>query len=85
MTFSKIPSNCNVEGANLLCNLNQGQALSTGSKDTITIVYDISNLKGESVIIKAFVFSSGNESYINDNFVEDEIYLKRISTLDIMG
>ena len=85
MPFSKIPFNCNLDTNVLVCSLNQGQAMAQGKELSITVVYDVSNLKGDNMILTAEVFSSGKESVPSDNIIKDVVTLKKFTEIEIVG
>ncbi|XP_055379862.1 integrin alpha-PS3-like, partial [Condylostylus longicornis] len=85
MPFAKIPSSCKIIEQVLLCDLFQGQPMLNGDKDSITIVFDSSNIDGKSMKIIAEVFSTGNESNSADNLISEVVELTEFSNLEITG
>ncbi|KAH8346896.1 hypothetical protein KR059_001980, partial [Drosophila kikkawai] len=85
LTFAQVPGDCQVSEAVMMCNLNGGQALGTGETDSVTVSFDVSQLSGESLVVTAEVFSTGNEKNITDNKHVNEISLREFTEIDIMG
>ena len=85
LPFWKIPSNCNLLDCVLVCNLNQDEPLAQGQNDSLTVVYDVSNLRGESLELSANVYSYGQDSFPEDNIKKDVILLKRFTEIEIVG
>ncbi|XP_073849058.1 integrin alpha-PS3-like isoform X2 [Musca autumnalis] len=87
MLFAKIPSNCqhNSQDSMLLCDLNQGQPMAKGKSDTITVIYDTSNISGEKMVLMAKVFSTGKEYTPGDNIASDVITLTEFTEISAVG
>ncbi|XP_005192057.1 integrin alpha-PS3 isoform X2 [Musca domestica] len=87
MLFAKIPSNCkhNVQDSMLLCDLNRGHHMANGTSDTITVIYDTSNISGEKMVLMAKVFSTGNEKTPGDNIASDVITLTEFTEISAVG
>uniref|UniRef100_A0A1L8EBN8 Putative vitronectin receptor alpha subunit n=1 Tax=Haematobia irritans TaxID=7368 RepID=A0A1L8EBN8_HAEIR len=87
MPFAKIPSNCkmNNQDSSLLCDLNHGQPMSKGSKDTIAVIYDTSSITGNSMTLVAKVFSTGKELNASDNVASDIVALKEFTEIVAVG
>ncbi|XP_061397209.1 integrin alpha-PS3 [Musca vetustissima] len=87
MLFAKIPSNCkhNSQDSMLLCDLNHGQPMAKGTSDTITVIYDTSNISGEKMVLMAKVFSTGKEQTPGDNIASDVITLAEFTEISAVG
>lgn len=87
MPFAKIPSNCkhNNQDSMLLCDLNRGRPMANGNKDTITVIYDSSNVSGEKMVLMAKVFSTGQELTSGDNIISDIITLTEFTAIEAVG
>uniref|UniRef100_T1P9U3 Integrin alpha n=1 Tax=Musca domestica TaxID=7370 RepID=T1P9U3_MUSDO len=87
MPFAKIPSNCktNNQDVSLICDLNRGQPMAKGSKDTVTVIFDTSNISGQSMTIVAKVFSTGRELNDRDNIASDVITLTEFTEIVAVG
>lgn len=87
MPFAKIPSNCklNNQDLTLLCDLNHGQPMAKGSKDTITVTYDTSSISGQSMTLMAKVFSTGKELNALDNVATDVVSLAEFTEIVAVG
>ncbi|XP_013109885.2 integrin alpha-PS3 [Stomoxys calcitrans] len=87
MPFAKIPSNCklNQQDSSLLCDLNRGQPMGKGSKDSINVIFDTSSITGQSMTLMAKVFSTGKELNASDNVASDVIALKEYTEIDAVG
>lgn len=85
LPFAKYPSNCKVHDAVMLCDLNQGQAMAKKTKDTVTVIYDVSNLSGTAMILTAEVFSTGKELNPQNNIIKDVITLGEFTEIEAIG
>lgn len=85
LPFAKYPSNCKVHESVMLCDLNRGQAMVNGAKDSVTVIYDVSNLSGRDMILTAQVFSTGQESTPGNNIVKDVITLGEFTEIEAVG
>ncbi|XP_017061823.1 integrin alpha-PS3-like [Drosophila ficusphila] len=83
LAFAQVPGNCKVAEAVMVCDLNRGRPLAKGDSDYVTISFDVSQLSGESLIIYAEVFSTGNESNPTDNKQTNVIMLRKFTEIDI--
>uniref|UniRef100_A0A1A9WWH1 Integrin alpha second immunoglobulin-like domain-containing protein n=1 Tax=Glossina brevipalpis TaxID=37001 RepID=A0A1A9WWH1_9MUSC len=84
--FAKVPSNCKAStDAVMLCDLNRGQPMAKGTKDNLKIIYDVSGISGNALILTAEVFSTGKELASNDNIVRDFISLTEFTEIEIIG
>lgn len=88
--FTKTPSNCKLDvdapNANIMeCDLNNGSPLFKGDKTGIQIGIDTTKLDGTELVIRANVFSTGDELNELDNVVDDIIPLKEFSDIEIIG
>lgn len=87
--FTKTPSNCKLDetspNSNIMeCDLNNGTPLFKGDKTSIKISVDTTKLDGSELMIKANVFSTGDELNELDNVVENIIPLKEFSNMEII-
>lgn len=85
MPFAKYPPNCKVHDSVMLCNLNKGQAMINGAKDSVTVIYDVSSLSGTAVVLTAEVFSTGNEKFPTNNIIRDVITLREYTYIEAIG
>lgn len=69
----------------LLCDLNRGRPMANGNKDTITVIYDSSNVSGEKMVLMAKVFSTGQELTSGDNIISDIITLTEFTAIEAVG
>lgn len=88
--FTKTPSNCKLDeeapNSNVMeCDLNNGTPLFKNDKTTIKISVDTTKLDGSELVIRANVFSTGDELNELDNVVDDIIPLKEFSNIEIIG
>lgn len=88
--FTKTPSNCKLDehapNSNIMeCDLNNGAPLFKGDKTTIKISIDTTKLDASELVIRANVFSTGDELNELDNVAEDIIPLKEFSNIEIIG
>lgn len=87
--FTKTPSNCKLDesapNSNIMeCDLNNGTPLFKGDKTSIKISIDTTKLDGSELVVKAHVFSTGDELNELDNVVEDNIPLKEFSNIEVI-
>lgn len=88
--FTKTPSNCKLDetapNSNIMeCDLNNGTPLFKGDKTSIKISIDTTKLDGSELIVKAHVFSTGDELTESDNISEDIIPLREFSNIEVIG
>lgn len=88
--FTKTPSNCKLDetapNSNIMeCDLNSGTPMFKGDKTSIKISIDTTKLDGTELIVKAKVFSTGDELNEYDNVAENVIPLKEFSNIEIIG
>lgn len=88
--FTKTPSNCKLDEAapnsNIMeCDLNSGTPMFKGDKTSIKISIDTTKLDGNELIVKAKVFSTGDELNDFDNVAENVIPLKEFSNIEVIG
>ncbi|XP_055844968.1 integrin alpha-PS3 [Episyrphus balteatus] len=84
MPFNKIPASCDLHDDVLLCDLNRGQPMLNG-KQSITIIYDATQIEGTSMTLTAAVFSTGKEQNPSDNVVRDYITLREFTEIEATG
>lgn len=90
VAFTKTPSNCKIEddspNANvMLCDVNNGSPMFAGDAASLRISVDTTKLDGNELIVKAYVFSTGDELSESDNTVEHVIPLDEFSDIEIIG
>lgn len=85
MPFAKYPSNCKITDAVMLCDLNRGQAMKNGAKETVTVIYDVSSIAGTALILTAEVFSTGKELNPGNNIIKDIITLEEYTEIEVVG
>uniref|UniRef100_A0A1B0A219 Integrin alpha second immunoglobulin-like domain-containing protein n=1 Tax=Glossina pallidipes TaxID=7398 RepID=A0A1B0A219_GLOPL len=86
MPFAKVPSNCKAStDAVMLCDLNRGQPMAKGAKDNLKVIYDVSGISGNALILTAEVFSTGKELASSDNIVREVITLTEFTEIDAIG
>lgn len=88
--FTKTPSNCvlnedQAESNSMLCDVNAGSPMFIGDTTSIRISIDVTKLDGNEFLVKANVFSTGDELNASDNSVEDVIPLAEFSDIEITG
>lgn len=59
--------------------------MAKGSKDTVTVIFDTSNISGQSMTIVAKVFSTGRELNDRDNIASDVITLTEFTEIVAVG
>lgn len=88
--FTKTPSNCvrnedSVDSNFMLCDINGGSPMFKGDTTAIRISVDTTKLDGNELVVKANVFSTGDELNADDNAVENIIPLVEFSDVEISG
>lgn len=88
--FTKTPSNCVLgedpaETNIMLCDVNGGSPMFKGDTTSIRISVDTTKLDGNELVVKANVFSTGDELNAEDNTVENIIPLAEFSDVEISG
>lgn len=88
--FTKTPSNCKLDftiaNLNVMeCDVNGGMPLFRGNKTTIKVSIDTERLEGKELVVKADVFSAGDEVNNSDNSIEYTIPLKEFSNIEVIG
>lgn len=88
--FTKTPSNCKLDdtapNSNIMeCDLNSGTPMFKGDKTSIKISIDTTKLDGTELVVKAKVFSTGDELNEFDNVAENVIPLKEFSNIEVFG
>ena len=87
--FTKTPSNCkldlNATNLNVMeCDIERGIPMFPNSNASIKIGIDTTRLDGKELIVKASVFSAGDELNELDNHVESVITLKEFSNIEVI-
>lgn len=87
ITFKKTPASCTnqLNTKELLCNVNNGSPLFKGDEGKLRIDLDTSKLELVDFIVKAYVFSTGDELNETDNFVDNVIPLAEFSEVEGLG
>lgn len=85
ISFMKIPSSCKLDNKQLLCDINSGTPLYKGDLGFLKISLDTTKLEGTELIVKANVFSTGDESNEIDNHFNNVIPLIEFSDVEISG
>lgn len=88
VSYMKIPSNCRLypdSSYDLLCNLNNGSPLFNGKAVHFRLNLDARKLSGTTLMVKANVFSTGDEQNDADNLAYDSIVLAEFSDVEISG
>lgn len=88
--FTKIPSNCKLDElavhSNVMqCDLNSGRPMFKGDKTSLKMSIDTTKLEGKNLVVKAYVYSTGDEFNESDNRVENTIPLGEFSEIEIFG
>ncbi|XP_017077310.1 integrin alpha-PS3-like [Drosophila eugracilis] len=83
--FAKVPGNCQVTNAVMVCDLSHEGYLTNSSSESITIIIDVSQVSGKSLSIQAEVFSLGYENNATDNKYSKAIALKEFADIDATG
>ena len=84
MPFARIPSSCSAIEFVLVCDLYKGQPMLENDKESLTILFDVSNIEGTDMKIIAEVFSSGNELNATNNIIVNTIKLTEISYVQVV-
>lgn len=69
----------------MLCDVNNRTPLSNGDKGTQVISIDTTKVDGINLVIKAEVFSTGDEYNNSDNNIENNIPLAEFSDVEVLG
>lgn len=69
----------------MLCDVNNRTPLSNNDKGTQVISIDMTNVDGTNLVIKAEVFSTGDEFNDLDNKLEINIPLVEFSDVEVLG
>lgn len=87
ITFRKTPASCSNQPntKELLCNINNGSPLFNGDEGKLRIDLDTTKLELVDFIVKAYVFSTGDESNETDNYVDNIIPLAEFSDIEALG
>lgn len=87
ITFKKTPASCSTEAnaKELLCNINNGSPLFNGDQGKLRIDLDTTKLELVDDIVKAYVFSTGDELNETDNYVDNVIRLAEFSEIEVLG
>lgn len=87
VTFKKTPASCSTQPntKELLCNINNGSPLFNGDEGKLRIDLDTSKLELVDFIVKAYVFSTGDELNETDNYVDNVIPLTEFSEIEALG
>ncbi|KAJ6640899.1 Integrin alpha-PS3 [Pseudolycoriella hygida] len=87
ITFKKTPASCTSQAntKELLCNINNGSPLFRGDEGKLTIDLDTTKLELVDFIVKAYVFSTGDELNETDNYVDNIIPLAEFSEIEAIG
>lgn len=85
--FTKTPSNCKLDLSVMHimeCDIARGIPMFRNSNATIKIGIDTTRLEGKELIVKANVFSAGDEQNELDNHIESVIALKEFSNIEVI-
>ncbi|XP_043644484.1 integrin alpha-PS5-like [Drosophila teissieri] len=85
LPFSKVPGNCRVREEVILCDLNGQRAMTKGDSESLTITFDVTQLRGHSLTIEAAVSSAGIDTNPKDNRLSTLISLKEYAEIDASG
>lgn len=90
VAFMKTPANCHlvdepISTNRMLCDINNRVPLSNGNKAVQVISVDTTKLDGTNLVIKAEVFSTGDEYNNSDNTIENNIPLAEFSDVEVLG
>lgn len=69
----------------MLCDVNNRTPLSNSDRGTQVISIDMTNVDGTNLVIKAEVFSTGDEFNDLDNKLEINIPLVEFSDVEVLG
>lgn len=85
--FTKTPSNCKLDLSVMHimeCDIESGSPMFPNTNATIKIGIDTTRLEGTELIVKANVFSAGDELNELDNHIESVISLKEFSNIEVI-
>lgn len=87
--FTKTPSNCKLDSSvtnlnAMECDIESGMPMFRDTNASIKIGIDTTRLEGKELIVKANVFSAGDELNDLDNRVESVILLKEFSNIEVI-
>lgn len=87
ISFKKTPASCSTQpnSKELLCNINNGSPLFNGEQGKLTIDLDTTKLELVDFIVKAYVFSTGDELNETDNYVDNVVELAEFSDIEALG
>jgi len=85
LPFAKVPGNCRLRHEVMLCDLNGGRALARGDSESLTIIFDVTQLSGHSLTIEAAVSSAGMDQNPKDNTMSTTISLREYAEIDASG
>lgn len=87
ITFKKTPASCSNQPntKELLCNINNGSPLFQGDEGKLQIDLDTTKLELVDFIVRAYVFSTGDELNEADNYVDNTIPLAEFSEIEALG
>lgn len=88
--FTKTPSTCKLDetapNSNVMeCDLKNGIPMFRGDKTSILVSVDMTKLDSSELVIRANVFSTGDEQNEVDNEDERIIPLQKFSKIEILG
>lgn len=86
LQFAKVPSNCQTEEETMLCDITRPY-LAKGDPKAVVISFDTANVDGSvgELRVSAEVFSSSEESNVNDNSITDVIPIVEFSEIESTG
>lgn len=85
--FTKTPSNCKLDLSVMRimeCDIDSGSPMFPNTNASIKIGIDTTRLDEKELIVKASVFSAGDELNELDNHVESVISLKEFSNIEVI-
>ncbi|KAH8347899.1 hypothetical protein KR084_002195, partial [Drosophila pseudotakahashii] len=85
LDFTQIPGNCKIAEGVMLCELSNGFRLGKSNSTYVDIMFDVSQLGGQSLTINATVSSALSELNPKDNNVIKVITLKEEAEIDVIG
>ncbi|XP_016952924.1 integrin alpha-PS4-like [Drosophila biarmipes] len=85
LDFAQIPGYCSKYNDVLMCDLNQGFRIAKFQSTYVDVIFDVTQLGGQSLTICANVFSALNESSPGDNNFTTVITLKEHTEIDAIG
>lgn len=77
LSLAQVPGNCKVNEAVMVCDLNHGQRMAKGDTDSLTISFDVRQLRGRSLEIQAEVLSARDESNPENNKLTNVLSLRK--------